>query len=193
MPTVTPMFRVSYPNVFKAKKNDLNGKDEYSLVALFPKDADLSALKKAAQDAIIEKWGPDKTKWPDKLKSPFRDQGEKAKKDDKGAMVLPDGHEAGAIFLTLRSTQRPGLIDQQKQDIIDSSAFYGGCFARASVSVYAYDQKGNRGVGFGLQNVQKMKDGPPFGGRTLAQDDFTPIEGAAAAASSASSPTDLFN
>ena len=44
----TPEFRVSFPVVFKPKKNDLSGEDEYSIVALFPKGADLTALKNAA-------------------------------------------------------------------------------------------------------------------------------------------------
>lgn len=189
---ITPEFRVSYPAVFKPKKNELNGKDEFSVVALFPKGADLSALKKAAQEAIIEKWGPDQKKWPANLKSPFRDQGEKAKRDEvTGETVLPPGHEAGAIFMNLRTTQRPQVVDQNVQEIIDASAIYGGCFAKASVRCYAYDQKGNRGVAFGLGNLQKTRDGDAFGGRTLAADDFAPIAGASTEAQGSS--TSLFD
>ena len=47
----TPKFRVSYPNVFKPRRNELNGKDEYSVVALFKKGEDLSKLKKLVQEA----------------------------------------------------------------------------------------------------------------------------------------------
>jgi hypothetical protein len=173
---MTPKFRVSYPNVFKAKRNELSGKDEYSLVALFPKGADLSALKKAAEFALTQKWGTDKKKWPSNLKTPFRDQAEKAKTLDDGTRVLPDGHEAGAIFMNLKSSQKPGLVDQNREDIIDSSQFYAGCYARATVNAYAYDQAGNRGVSFGLNNLQKMAEGEPFSGRTKAQDDFAAVE-----------------
>lgn len=169
---LTPMFRASFPNVFRPKRNDLNGKDEYSVVALFPKGADLSALKAAAEAVCAEKWGADKTKWPANLKSPFRKHEEKTKEG-----VMPDGYEAGGIFMTLRSTQRPGVVDQNKQEIIDPSGFYAGCYARAAVSVYAYDQKGNRGVSFGLTHLQFMKDGEPFSGRPRVEDAFTPIEG----------------
>ena len=168
---LTPPFRVSFPNVFKPKRNELSGKDEYSIVALFPKDADLTSLKKAAEAAITEKWGPDKTKWPKNLRSPFRDQGER-KKDGK----LPSGYEEGAFFLNLKSTQRPGIINQKREDIIDEADFYPGCWARASVRAYAYDNKGNRGVSFGLQNLQKVKDGEPLSGRPKAQDEFEPLE-----------------
>jgi hypothetical protein len=172
----TPEFRVSYPNVFKAKKNEMNGKDEYSVVALFKKGADLSALQKAAEEACIEKWGADKNKWPRPLRSPFRDQGERAKEG-----VLPEGYEQGAIFINLKSNQRPGVVDSQVQEIIDTSQFYAGCYAIASFRAYAYGGPGTKfpaGVAFGLGNVQKTRDGDPLSGRTLPTADFKPIEGA---------------
>lgn len=172
---MTPVFRASYPNLFKAKKNELNGKDEYSVVALFKKGEDLSVLMKAAEEALIEKWGADKTKWPQKLKSPFRDQAERGKIVD-GKTVLPAGYEAGAIFLTLKSTQRPGVVDQSVQAILDPSAFYAGCFARATVRAATYDQAGNRGVSFYLQNVQLVKAGDPLSGRPQAETEFAPVD-----------------
>lgn len=173
MNVMTPIFRVSYPNVFKARRNELSGKDEFSLVALFPKGCDLAVLKQAAQKAIEEKWGADKSKHPKNIRSPFRDQGER--KNDKG---MPAGYEDGAIFLNLKSAQRPGLINGRKEDIIDESEFYAGCWARATVSVYAYDQAGNRGVAFGLGNLQKVKEGDPLSGRAKAQDEFAAVEDA---------------
>lgn len=188
----TPTFRVSYPNVFKAKRNDLNGKDEFSVVALFKKGEDLSALKAAAQKAIVDKWGPDKEKWPKNLRSPFRDQSERAKEVD-GKRILPAGHEEGAIFLNLKSSQRPGVVDQNVQDIIDESQFYAGCYARASVNAYAYDQKGNRGVSFGLGNIQKVRDGEPLGNRAKPEQDFAPIQVEEGASQSTGSATDIFS
>jgi hypothetical protein len=190
----TPMFRVSYPNVFKAMKNKLSGKDEFSVVALFKKGEDLSTLKAAAQQAIIDKWGPDKEKWPKNLRSPFRDQGEMAK-DVDGKRILPAGHEEGAIFLRLKSQQRPGVVDQNVQDIIDESQFYAGCYARASINAFAYDQAGNRGVSFGLGNVQKMRDGEPLGNRAKPEQDFAPIavDDSGSAGGAAKSATDIFS
>lgn len=168
---ITPEFRASYPQVFRAKRNDLNGKDEFSVMALFDAKADLSKLKAAAEAAIVEKWGADKEKWPQNLRSPFRKQAEKEKNGK-----LPEGYSADGIFITLRSTQKPGLINQKNDDIIDETEFYGGCYARASVRAYAYDQRGNRGVAFGLQNIQKLRDGEPLAGRPKAQDEFEPVE-----------------
>lgn len=171
--TITPKFRVSYPQVFRAKRNDLNGKDEYSIVALFPKGADLSALNAQIVAAATEKWGADKSKWPKGLRNPIRDQAEKEKEGK-----LPEGYEAGAMFISLKSQQRPGLVDENRQPIIDESNFYAGCFARAQVRAFAYDQKGNKGVSFGLQNLQKMGEGDPLSGRQKAEDAFEAVAGA---------------
>jgi hypothetical protein len=183
----TPKFRVSYPKVFKAEKNNLSGENEYSVQALFAKGADLSPLIKAAKDAMEKKWGADKSKWPKNIRTPFRDQAERAKVDEAtGKKIMPPGYEEGAIFINLKSKQRPGVVDQNVQDIIDETQFYAGCYAIASVSVYAYDAKGNRGVSFGLGNIQKVADGEPFGSRSLPQNDFAPIENVATESGSAS-------
>lgn len=188
----TPKFRVSYPNVFEPKKNELNGQEEYSVMALFPKGADLSALEAEAERAVIAKWGKDKSKWPAKLRSPFRDQAEKAKRNDDGDLILPVGHEEGAIFMNLKTRQRPHVVDEKVQDIIDRSEFYAGCWAIASVNAYAYSQKGNSGVAFGLGNIQKVGDGEPLGGRTRAEDDFAPIEVEGGEAASGGSANSIF-
>jgi hypothetical protein len=166
---MTPEFRVSYPNVFKPKLNDLNGKLEFSLVALFKKGENLDALKKEAERAVIARWGSDKAKWPKNLRSPFRDQGERES----------DGYEAGAVFMNLKSSQKPGLIDTGNNDIINETDFYAGCYARATLRAYAYPKPGvsgqTPGVAFGLQNVQKLRDGESLSGRMRAQDEFEPV------------------
>lgn len=169
---ITPEFRVSFPNVFRTAKPmaGATGDPKYGLTALFKKGEDISALKAAAEEACIEKWGP-KDKWPKNLRSPFRDAGEKEF----------DGYVEGAIFINATSKQRPGLVDANMNDIIDETEFYAGCYARASINAFAYDTAGNRGVAFGLNNVQKLRDGEPLGGRTRPEDDFEPVaEGAGA-------------
>lgn len=188
---LTPIFRVSYPNVFKARLNDQNGKMEFSVAALFKKGENLDKLKAAAQAAIIEKWGADKAKWPKNLRSPFRDQGEREYENDEGKMVMPQGMEKGAIFMNFKSQQKPGVVNEKVEDMINESEFYAGCFARATVRCFAYSQKGNNGVSFGLQNIQKVGEGEPLGSRTKAQDDFAPIE-ASNAGESAIDTGDIF-
>ncbi len=109
---MTPEFRASYPNLMRAKRNDLNGKDEYSVVALFPKDADLSKLKALAQEALEKKFGKDQKGWPANLRSPFRDQSDRAKTDpETGKRVLPPGHVEGAKYINLKTERKPGVVN----------------------------------------------------------------------------------
>lgn len=164
---MTPEFRVSFPYVFRPSKPMAGSQSDpkYTITALFAKGADIAPLKLAVKEAATEKWGADKTKWPKNLRDPFRDQGEKDF----------EGYEEGAVFITATSKQRPGLVDAKVQDIIEEKDFYPGCYARATVRAFAYDQAGNRGVAFGLQNVQKLRDGEPLGGRTRPSDDFQAV------------------
>lgn len=164
---MTPKFRASFANVFRPGKAMEDGQEpKYGVMMLFDKDADLNALKLAATQAAVDKWGADKSKWPKNLRSPFRDQGEKE----------GDAFVAGAFFITATSKRKPGLVDQRNQPIIDESEFFSGCYARATVRAFAYDKAGNRGVAFGLQNVQKLADGEPLGGsRIPAEKEFEPV------------------
>jgi len=187
---ITPEFRVAFPSVFRAKRNDLSGKDEFSVVALFKKDADLSALKDAAREVLAKKFGEDNLKWPKNLRNPFRDQGDRAKVNDEGVETLPSGYEKGATYLNLRSQQRPGVVASDMQEIIDEADFYGGCWARATLTAFAYDKAGNRGVSFGLGNLQKLRDGDHFGNRTRPEQDFTAVADATGTAEQSSD--DLF-
>lgn len=180
---LTPKFRVSYAKVFRPEKNTLNDKMEYSLVAIFPPGADMSPLVKSISAAAAEEWGADKTKWPKNLRSPIR-KNEEREKDGK----LPAGYEPGGCFITLKSTQRPGLVDANLQAIIDETQFYSGCYARAQVRPFAYLQKGNAGVSFGLQNLQKLDDGDPLSGRQKAEDAFEAVAGAGAPAGADADP-----
>ncbi len=168
---ITPEGRLSFPNLFvpRAPMEGQAGEAKYSCTLIFPKDADLSALKAAASAAVREKWGDKK---PANLRSPFRDGDEKEL----------DGY-AGCTFINISSKQKPGVVDENVQPIIDASAIYAGCYVRASVRAYAYEKAGNRGVAFGLNNIQKTRDGEAFGGGpSRAEDDFAAVAGAKAAA-----------
>lgn len=168
-PIITPKFRVSFPNVFRpqAPMQGSTGEAKYGLQMLFAKGENIDELKKLAHEACAEKWGSDKAKWPKNLRSPFRDQGEKDY----------DGYVEGAIFVSATSKLKPGLVDKNNRDIISEDDFYPGCYARAQVNAFAYDTAGNRGVAFGLNNVQKLAEGEPLGGRQPASAVFSKVEG----------------
>lgn len=183
---ITPVGRVSYPSVFKPTKMEgSTGEPKYELTLLFPKSDEeaLAPLKRAIAAVRAEKWGPDKSKWPANLRSPFRD----------GDRDKPNNPEyAGMIFIRMTSQNRPGLVDAAVQPIIDQSQFYPGCYAKAEVNAFAYDKAGNRGMSFGMNNIQKVKDGEPLGGAARpAQEVFEPVEADDPDNYGESSPEDL--
>jgi len=160
---MTPEFRVSFPSIFRP--TSFEGQEpKYSLVMLFKKGVDLSELKNAAKKAARDKW---KDKIPKGLNLPFRDGDDKADEWE--------GFE-DCIFVRAVSQRKPGLVDRHVNDIIDESDFYAGCFARATVNAFAYDVAGNKGISFGLLNIQKLRDGESLIGTTKPEDDFEELE-----------------
>lgn len=183
---ITPEFRVSFPCVLR-KGKPMSGNPEdakFSLVMLFPVGANLQNLIDESMRVIVEEFGPDRTKWP-ALKNPFRDQKEKSFA----------GYEPGAVFITATSKNPPGLVDAQVQKIIDESKFYAGCYAIAEVRAFIFDVKGVKGVAFGLNNVQKTRDGEPLSGRLSPEEVFSPITPPAGAVGGAKPMTadDIFS
>lgn len=162
---MTPEFRVSFPAVFAPRAANPGDKLKYGLHMLFPKTADITVLKQAVLAAGVAKWGADRTKWPNPLMLPFRD----------GAEKDYDGYGKDIIFVNTSSLQKPGLVDQNVQDIIEPSEFYGGCYARATVNAFAWTYMNKNGISFGLRNVQKVRDGDAFSGASKPQNDFDSI------------------
>jgi len=168
---MTPTFRASFVNVFTPRMNEQSGKNEYSVKMIFDKGEDFAPLQEIVKEAIRNKWGSNP---PKGLKSPLKNGSESDL--DK----YPEDKDK--IIANAKSTlQPPGLIDvRTKQAIIDPNEFYSGCYAIATVTAYAYDKNGNKGVAFGLQNLCKMKDGEPLVSRSTAEDDFASLAGTVA-------------
>lgn len=183
----TPKFRVSFPSVFEARAIGEGDKKKFSLTMLFnipeikkdPEQVKLwDGLVRAVKDAAREEWGD---KVPPSLKSPFRDGKEKQEYE---------GYGEGIIFVVASSLTRPGIVDRNVQRIIDPADFYAGCYARAVVNTYTWKYMGKFGVSIGLQNIQKLEDGDPFGGRGVPEKDFDSVE--SAAVSDETNATSLF-
>ena len=63
-------------------------------------------------------------------------------------------------------------MDAARNPIIEHSEVYSGVYGRASINFYAFNSNGNKGIACGLNNLQKISDGEPLGGKTRAEDDF---------------------
>ena len=161
--------RWSYANVWDPKSID-GGKPKYSVSLIIPKDdtATVNKIKAAIQAAYEE--GQSKLKGNGKtvpplsaIKNPLRD-GDLEKPDDEAY--------AGCYFVNANSATAPGIVDADRQPIIERSEVYSGVYGRASISFYAFNVNGNRGIACGLNNLQKIRDGEPLGGKTSAESDF---------------------
>lgn len=166
---ITGKVRLCYPNLFTPRASDDDGGNpKYSCAILIPK-SDTETMKKIRQ-AEAEAEAEGKTsKWGGKGKS----KPSVIKDGDETAEDYPE--RAGNWMMNISSKRKPGVVDQNLQDIIDPSEIYAGCWVRVSLGSYPYTYKGN-GVGFGLNNVQKIADGEPLGGASTAEDDFSVIE-----------------
>ena len=163
---LTPVFRVSFPDI--VERSDMSNK--YRVQMLFAKDADISELVAAAKAARIKKWPKGQ---PKGFQNPFH------KVDDMDADEKYDGYEDGMIILAAASSYRPGVVDKQRNpiDLEEMDTFlYGGMYARAAVAAFAYDTKGNKGVAFGLNAIQIVRDGEPLGSRVSAEEAFADVE-----------------
>lgn len=160
----TPEFRVSFPAVFEPVSFE-GGAAKYKVNMLFLKGTDLTQMIALATATADEKW-PDKSKRPANLRNPFRD-GDVEKPETEGYI--------DHMFVAATSKIKPGVVDLQVQDIINQEEFYAGCYAIATVTCYAYNTAGNAGVAFGLQNIQKKRDGEPFSGRADPSEEFEAV------------------
>lgn len=166
---VTGVCRLSYANIWQAKSIN-GGAPKFSTSILIPKsDTKTIAKVKAAIQAAYEE-GAGKLKGNSKtvpslasLKIPLRD-GDTERPDDEAY--------AGHWFLNANSNTAPGVVDASREPIYDTSEIYSGVYARVSLSFYAFNSNGNRGIACGLQNIQKVRDGESLGGKAKAEDDF---------------------
>ena len=166
--------RWSYANVWTPKAMAEGAKPKYSVSLIITKSDTVTIQKiKAAIKAAYEE-GQSKLKGNGKsvsplaaIKTPLRD-GDVERPDDEAYQ--------NAYFVNANSPTAPGIVDADKQPIIDTSEVYSGVYGRASITFYAFNSNGNKGIACGLNNLQKIADGEPLGGKTRAEDDFADLD-----------------
>ena len=161
--------RWSYVNAWEPKSIN-GGAPKYSVSLIIPK-SDTKTLEKirAAIQAAYEE-GQSKLKGNGRsvpalsaLKTPLRD-GDAERPDDEAY--------ANSYFVNANSGTAPGIVDADRNPILERSEVYSGVYGRASINFYAFNSNGNKGVACGLNNLQKIRDGEPLGGKSRAEDDF---------------------
>ena len=158
----------SYLTVNEPKAPMGGGTPKFSASLLIPKSDKIThdkieaAIKAAYDEGQGKLRGTGKSVPPlESLKLPLRDG------DQKG-----DDAYKGHWYVNANSTTKPGVVDADRNPILDTSELYSGIIGRASITFYAFNSNGNRGIACGLNNLQKLADGTPLGGRSRAEDDF---------------------
>ena len=168
-----PDTRWSYANVWEAKSIN-GGAPKFSVSLIIPKsDTKTVAKIKAAIQAAYEE-GASKLKGNSKsvpalstIKTPLRD----------GDIERPDDPAyAGAYFINANSATAPGIVDADRNPVLTRSEVYSGVYGRASITLYAFNSNGNRGIACGLNNLQLIRAGEPLGGKASAESDFASDE-----------------
>lgn len=167
---ITPEAQISYPNIFQP-----NEKGKYTASLVFAPGTDLTALKKAAMEVVLEKFGEKKgvemikkgiVKIEGGAHHTFRTDAE------------AKGYPEGSVFINVSSRKKPGVVsifpgpDGRPLPITNEEEIYPGAVVIASVNPYWYDVDGNKGVAWGLNNIQKRRDGERLDGRQAAEDEF---------------------
>jgi hypothetical protein len=183
---VTPKGKILWNHLFtpgKAKGNV--GDPKYDINILIPKSADIAAMKEAIVEAGKEKFSKAfkdaAGKWPSSVRNPFK----KTADNDKLVAGLEEAGlkvEDWPLFVAARSKDKPGVVGPNgKPDGVDDEQVYPGRYARATLQAFGYDQGGNKGVTFGLVNVQLLDNDDELvigSGRVSAETEFDAVDGA---------------
>ena len=171
---ITGKVIMSYLTVNEPKTPLGGGDPKYSVSLIIPKSdtATVEKIRAAIRAAYDE--GQGKLKGNSRnvpaledLKTPLRD-GDKERRDDEVYQ--------NSWFINANSSTKPGVVDADLNPILDTSELYSGIIGRASITFYAFNSNGNKGIACGLNNLQKLADGKPLGSHSRPEDDFADDE-----------------
>jgi hypothetical protein len=163
---ISPVGYLSFANVFEKRAVVQGGEERYSVNLIFD-EADQKTeayknLQKAIMDAAKKFWGD---KVPKNVNWPLKDAAEKEGKYE--------GYTTGRKFIGAWTKTAPGIIDRNREDILDKDVVWAGQRARIAIKPFAYDKGGNKGVGLVFDSLQIVKaDMPRIDGKAPAKDQF---------------------
>ena len=170
--------RLSYCNLNAPRAAQQGGEAKYSVTLLIPKipktdtatKADIdAAINAAANDAMTKLWNGVR---PPQLKVPIYD-GDGVRPNSG----VPFGDECkGHWVMTAGTKNKPQVvgIDNINCELAPSDV-YSGMYGRVTLRFFGFALTSNRGVGCGLGNVLKTRDGEPLSGVASAASDFAGI------------------
>jgi hypothetical protein len=162
---VTEEVRLSYVNLFEPKSIVEGGPLKYGVSVLIDKSnkALVKKIETAIQKTISE--GQAVLKTTKGLSTPLRDGDEEKDSEEY----------ENCFFINVSNKNKPIVVDEDRQDIINPRDVYSGCYGRVSMTFFAYNKAGKKGIGVSLNAVQKTGDGESLGGgytRASVDEDF---------------------
>lgn len=171
MAVTTGVCRLGYVHLDKPYSMKPGDEGKYSVQILIPKtDAQTvgaltQEIEKAKEYGLANKWNgaaPPNVPTPIHDGDGVKDNGEPYGEECRGCYVMNASASA---------SNKPRVVDLNLQDILDPSEIYSGMYGRVSVNFYPYNYNGRKGIGCGLNHVQKVKDGNVLGGQKVSAED----------------------
>ena len=174
MKVLTGEVRLSFVHVTTPKAAQQGGEPKYSVTLLIPKtDAATkanidSSMRAAMQDAAAKIWNG---AVPPNLRIPVYDG------DGVRPCGEPFGPECKGCWVVTASTRmQPQVVSIDNINVaLTPAEIYSGMYGRVTVRFFGYSNSGNKGIGCGLGNIMKTRDGEPLSGNAPASSDFAGV------------------
>lgn len=151
---------LSFPHLFAL---DNNGKYSAALLVneqqaqmIYAKAQELAASHFVNNEAALPQF-----RWPVVAAN--------TKMNSQGAYIYADNPRTASLYVISSSAQpdrQPQVLDENHQMMLDRRIKAGDIVA-VGISLFTYNQKGNIGVGCGLQAVMKQAEGESLGGEAV--------------------------
>ena len=170
---LTGEVRLSYANLSTPRASQQGGEPKYSVTLLIPKTDNATkidiekSIQAAYDEGVSKKWGG------------LHPQPKAILHDGDGIRQSgqPYGDECkGHWVITASTKNKPQVvgIDNVNCELAPQD-IYSGMYARVTINFFPYDTAGSKGVGCGLGNVMKTRDGEPLSGGASAASDFAGV------------------
>lgn len=162
---VTPPVRLMFPELFRAAPvmKDKN-KMRFQATLLIPPSVDMKPFHEAVKAAMLADWGA--VQRISGRSSPFK------RCDDQEKQY--NGMAPGWVMIRTNSKFAPHVVDQKRQDILEEDRIFAGCWCRFAIHAFTWDDP-ERGVSFGLDAVQLIREDTRLDGRKGPEDLFEEV------------------
>ncbi len=173
---LTGEVRLSYAHLSQPYANPTqpNSEPKYSVTLLIPKTDQatyqdiINSRNAAYENAVQNEW---KGLRP-QLKSLLIYDGDGVRNDGAAFGEECKGH----WVITASSKRKPQVVDISNVNVeLAPQDIYSGMYARVTLNFFSFNTGGNKGVGCGLGNIMKTRDGEPLAGGATAAQDFEGI------------------